>query len=274
MPSHFLFAANLAYGVGSRVWWSHNPGGNVLVFVHGFKGQALGTWAGFPSALTQQSEYSDWDLIFFGYDGAHTEAVSSAAELSQLLDMISHSPTQLYNKSTSSPYSTRQHPPAYKRVVLVSHSLGAVVSRRAMLDGYNRKIPASWAATTELYTFAPAHNGAKLMALVLETIGPAAVLVPFVQLLGKYIVLRDLKEHSDTLNTLHDDLKRTFDGGAGNLRAIGTVWVKNDAIVNNKVLYPDFSVDAVLSGRTHTSVCKPSASFPEPAKLLTAGLGI
>src|SRR6266705_1056150 len=144
MSSHFIFDAGLPIGVGSRVWWSHKPGGCVLIFVHGFNGQALATWSSFPSLLTKQSKFSDWDFVFFGYDGLHTEAVTSAVDLGQLLDMISSSPSQLYGASTASPHAARRHPQAYKRIVLVAHSLGAVVARRAMLDGYNRPRPAPW----------------------------------------------------------------------------------------------------------------------------------
>jgi len=247
----------------------------VLIFVHGFNGQALATWSSFPSLLTKQSKFSDWDFVFFGYDGLHTEAVTSAVDLGQLLDMISSSPSQLYGASTASPHAARRHPQAYKRIVLVAHSLGAVVARRAMLDGYNRPRPAPWAKATELFTFAPAHNGAKLMSLLLETLGPAACVVPFVQLLGMFIVLRDLKERSGMLNTLHGDLKRTYDSGtANNLRAVGTVWVRNDRIVTNGVLYPDPAPppEAVLGGRTHSSVCKPDSSFNDPVNLLVSGL--
>ena len=276
MSSHFVFDAQLPFGIGSRVWWSRNPSGRVLVFVHGFSGKAVGTWSSFPSMLTRHPKCSGWDLIFFGYDGVHTEAVSSAGDLAELLDAISTSPTELYAKSTSSPSALRQHPDAYTRIVLVAHSLGAIVARRAMLDGYNRSTPAPWSKTTEFFAFAPAHNGAKVMSLIFETFGFAGTLVSLAQLFNRYIVLRDLKEGSGTLQALHDDLRRTYDppSGASNLRALEVILARNDRIVTNKVLYPDPSPGrgGILADRTHSTVCKPGEAFPQPVDLLVSRL--
>jgi triacylglycerol esterase/lipase EstA (alpha/beta hydrolase family) len=276
MSSHFVFDAQLPFGIGTRVWWSRNPSGRVLVFVHGFSGKAVGTWSSFPSLLAQQPKCSGWDLIFFGYDGVHTEAVSSAGDLAELLDAIAASPADLYAKSTSSPNALRQPPDVYTRIVLVAHSLGAIVARRAMLDGYNRSTPAPWSKKTEFFAFAPAHNGAKLMSLVLETFGLAGPILSLAQLFNRYIVLRDLKEGSGTLQTLHDDLTRTYDApsNASNLRALEVILARNDRIVTNRVLYPDPSPapGGILAGCTHSTVCKPDEVFPQPIDLLVARL--
>ena len=58
------------------------------------------------------------------------------------------------------------------------------------------------------------------MSLVRQTpIGSVLAILSLTQLLGRYVVLDDLKEGSVTLENLKDDLKRTFDTGtSANLR--------------------------------------------------------
>src|SRR5262245_748707 len=100
MQNHFIFPKKLpTYGVESCVWWARKPTGKALVFVHGFAGQALSTWAGFPARLCDEAKCAGWDLYFFGYDGRHTEAASSASKLELLLDAMARSPTDVLNAS-------------------------------------------------------------------------------------------------------------------------------------------------------------------------------
>ena len=282
MDGHFLFDFDLpTYGVNTCVWWAHNPKGKALVFVHGFAGQALATWSGFPSRLCGAPECEGWDIFFFGYDGRHTEAASSATLLGRLLDAMTSSPTNVFNESGVSLKTSRAHPRTYGRIVLVAHSLGAVVSRRAMLDGYARKPLAEWARNVELFLFAPAHLGAHIALLVREIFGPlAGGLVAIAQALKKYRFLRDLDatlgkagslERFHTL--LHDTYKDTSPNAA-NLSAIGLVWKLNDTIVTNDRLPPDPAIDPknVLADCTHSTVCKPTDSFEQPFSLLIAKL--
>jgi pimeloyl-ACP methyl ester carboxylesterase len=271
--SHFFQAEDLpAHGVGTKVWWSQQPTGQAIVFVHGFGGSALTTWSSFPSMLRTDQKFTGWDLVFFGYDGQHTEMVSSASELEALLDTMDGSPTNLYQKSTAWPGLPRPAcPSAYARIVVASHSLGTVVTRRALLNGYLRS--AKWASKLELLLYAPAHNGAKIYSLLMETFSVIGPFLSLAQLFNRYIVLRDLKPGSQALSDLHTDLRNVFDPTTtANLRATEVVWARNDRVVTNARLHPDnpTAPGSILSGVTHTSVCKPSAAARRPFDLLAA----
>ena len=283
VQNHFLFSQKLpTHGVESCVWWAHNPTGKALVFVHGFAGQALSTWAGFPSRLCDDPKCAGWDLYFFGYDGRHTEAASSAAKLEGLLDAMAKSPADVFKASTAWQRSARVHPATYERVVLVAHSLGAIVARRAMLGGYTRRPQTPWATKVELFLYAPAHLGARVALLVREIMGPLAErFVAIAQAFKKYLVLRDVdaalgaKGSLGRFQSMLDETsKEVVNPPRANLGAIGLVWKENDMIVTNDRLPPDPSIepDHVLSDCTHSTVCKPTESFPQPFKLLIAKL--
>lgn len=273
--SHFIFQSELSnFGRGSKVMWSSNPSGHALVFVHGFGGKATATWSSFPSLLPREPNLAGWDLFFFGYDGVNSDVTACASDLTKLLDELGRSPLDVYRQSDALPTSHRQHPSSYTRIVLVGHSLGAVVCRRAMLDGYNRPTPAKWAPITELFLFAPAHNGAKIVELVKATFPPIYALLSAAQLAGLFIVLRDLEGGSMTLTTLQAELKNKFGTGtAPNLRALHTAIARNDRVVTNMVYQPDCAPVEVMGTHTHVSVCKPHPkSFPDPVNLLIARL--
>lgn len=260
MQSHLIFDALLpAFGRQTKVAWSMRPSRGVVVFVHGFNGAAIRSWADFPVLIRERAEFANWDVIFFGYDGQNTEVASSSADLRSLLDATER-PDTLYQSSEALPQARRKHPSSYDRIVLVAHSLGSIISRRAMLDGYNESIPATWSPKVELFNFAPAHGGAKLLSLLSETIGLLDLAVSVAQFANKFIVLRDLKVGSPTVTRLESDTRAAVLAGRGNLRAIDTVWARNDKVVTNGpfALDPPPRPSNVVSGKTHTSVCKPA----------------
>lgn len=274
MSSHFLWSESIpSHGINTRVWWSHQPSSEAVVFVHGFGGQALKTWSRFPSLLCSEPACAGFDLFFFGYDGLHTEAVSSAGQLMRFLSGLFNSPEDMYRDSGAPLAARVRHPGSYDRVVIVAHSLGAVVSRRAVLDAFNDAAATAWAKRVHLVLFAPAHLGAKLMSLVRQTpIGSVLAILSLTQLLGRYVVLDDLKEGSVTLENLKDDLKRTFDTGtSANLRSRLVTWAENDRVVRNGTLFPD-PAPTLVPGHDHLSICKPNDSDLTALKLLIAAL--
>lgn len=266
MLTHQIFDSKLpTLGRQTVAAWATNPNKGLLIFVHGFNGAPTKTWAEFPVQIRQQAEFENWDAIFFGYDGLNTAADSSAATLRTLLN-ATEDPKSLYESSDASPYAARAHPTSYQRIVLIAHSLGAIVSRRAMLDGYRERTPAKWAKKVELFNFAPAHRGAKLMALVLHSFGPAAPVLGMAQLFSRLIVLRDLDEAGQTVARLERETVAAVAAGRLNLRALGSVWAEDDRIVTNGSFADDPAPDAsfVISDKDHSSVCKPDARYKDP----------
>ena len=270
MQSHLLFDYSIpAYGRQTKVAWARNPSRGALVFVHGFNGAAIRTWADFPMLVRENAEFASWDAIFFGYDGLHSEVASSSADLRALLDAMEH-PSTLYGSSDASPNASRRHPPSYERIVLIAHSLGAIVGRRAMLDGHNQSNPAGWAAKVELFNFAPAHGGAKLMAILIEAFGLLAPIVPILQLVPRFIVLRDLKVGGPTVTRLEAETHSAVLAGKKNLRALDAVWARDDNIVTNGPFADDPAPAPghVVRGKSHSSVCKPSDGYHLPLNSL------
>lgn len=265
MTSHFALPQPLAkFGIGTSVVWSCAPSGTAVVFVHGFGGGALATWSRFASMLPMESKCNGMDLFFYGYDSLHTEVTSSAIDLRMFLTAMFESPANVFADS-GLPMASRMHPVTYSRLLLVSHSLGAVVTRRAILDEFNGETASKWAPKIEFVFYAPAHQGAKILSLVAHSLfGGLLTVVPTAQLFRKYLTLHDLKEGSNTLKTLAKDLENTYKlPSAKNLRARRVVWANNDSVVVNSTLDPDPS-PIKLENCDHSTVCKPNLLYPFP----------
>src|SRR5437016_6694349 len=129
----------LAFGsktATAKVRWSKVPPNGLLMFVHGFKGAALTTWGSLPDQLCANVRLAKFDVIRFGYPSVVQTASESANELQRLLNklLLSTDPSDFVNKSIKQYNPGADQRPAswiYKSVVLVGHSLGACVIRRA-----------------------------------------------------------------------------------------------------------------------------------------------
>lgn len=252
-------AQPLRFGRRSEVHWALVPKGKALLFVHGFGGSATKTWVQFPSLLQAEPSCSGHDHIFFGYDSLRRRARPSADELITFLDALFHDPIGLVNETLGR--TVRKRPFRYTHVTLVAHSLGALVSRLALLDAFNKR--RAWTSKTSLVLFAPAHEGANILALASLAMG-AFRLVP-VEALARYKfqVLHDLDESSPTLKRLRTQTKAAIAKGGKHLIARRVVYAGGDTVVNPYDFCQDPSAEFIQNA-SHTSVCKPSQSFVEP----------
>ena len=48
------------------------PQRKAVLFIHGFSGDALGTWSDFPVLMPGRASCAGRDLFFYGYDGLRT----------------------------------------------------------------------------------------------------------------------------------------------------------------------------------------------------------
>src|SRR5215208_985573 len=64
--THYL-AKPIVHAPGSKIYWSREPGGSAMIFVHGFIGHPTKTWNDFPKFLLSDPRCAGNDIIFFKY---------------------------------------------------------------------------------------------------------------------------------------------------------------------------------------------------------------
>src|ERR1700733_10914363 len=140
-----------------------------VIFVHGFLGDARGTWLNFQemidSYVLRFPHWSTADAYFFSYESFLQSITDSAEELLSFTHKIFPKPPGWL---FSVPAVIRHIPGfslialkkrTYKRLILVGHSEGAVVIRRAIVVAYKRTGGKDPILGANLALFAPAHLG-------------------------------------------------------------------------------------------------------------------
>ena len=269
MQSHHV-PARIPFGQQSEALWALNPSGKAIVFVHGFGGAATATWVQFPSLLQSQASCRGYDLIFYGYDGLRMRARPSADLLIRVLDALFSDPVGLMAHSLGSlGRSSRSRNFRYREIVVVAHSLGAVVSRLALVDAYGKR--REWAPKVKLILFAPAHAGANILALASLAMGVVRFFPVEALFRYHFQVLQDLGEDCQTLTQLAELTRRAIKRGARNLIAKRVIHAGQDKVVSPATFCSD-PVPGFIHGVSHSAVCKPRNDFVEPLKHLLASL--
>ena len=103
-----------------------SPGANnLLLFIHGFSGEAGDTFGAIPEMLMNDSRMDGWDMKPFGYSQFITPEMGKDVWAGvEDIDRISK------NLCTSVKYKFDK----YDRIAIVAHSLGGLVAQRAILD--------------------------------------------------------------------------------------------------------------------------------------------
>lgn len=267
--SHFL-PVNLPVGRKSRVWLSRHPDAGAILFVHGFGGDPLDTWDRFPSLLPGDPACLGHDLYFYGYDSLKRQVAYSAAELSAFLVDLFEKPADVI--ASASRHVADKRPPgfSYKRVVVVCHSLGALIARRALLDIARRSGVRPHLGNVRIVLFAPAHLGARdVVEMAKEVLGIIKLKVLATSLQFKWTVLDDLKIGSDALELLLTDTEAEYlaskDVGGTTRHVVAEIVVhaEFDTIVVQNTFHEDPQLTRA-PGQSHSSVCKPSGGYLDP----------
>jgi pimeloyl-ACP methyl ester carboxylesterase len=99
------------------------PNTRLAVFVHGFRGEYLGTWGKIPELLQAHADddpdLAPWDYLFLGYS---TRDVTTYLDISGLL-------TTAWRRAAS---GDAPHRGQYTKVALIGHSLGTLGIRQAL----------------------------------------------------------------------------------------------------------------------------------------------
>jgi pimeloyl-ACP methyl ester carboxylesterase len=251
MPEEHYPAIPINQGDRTVAIISKQPPERLVVFVHGFNGEALSTWNDFPQLVREDPDLSTTDFVFYGYDSVRMRATSSAARLTTFMAAIT-------DPARHGKYPVRDAKGtwnSYSSILLVCHSLGAVVARRAMLMANESAPRADWVDRSGLLLFAPAHTGASAVGLANELPGYAKLITLLAR--NRMPVLEDLSEGCTTLARLLADSESAFNGGHGFVVAKKVVNAAVERVVHDHRFLRDPVPPTVVERKNHSAVCKP-----------------
>jgi hypothetical protein len=271
-------------GYNQRSWGqlARRPGGKAVVFIHGYNGDPLTTWAQFHKLIPQTPEFAECDFFFYGHDGLRGNTLASTVLFYQFLHQLFTQPATITTPIL--PAAAARAPDfAYSRVVLSAHSLGAVICRWALLHAREHALQGEphhdWMDNTAMVLFAPAHMGATVSALITELGLGGGMFSTFFRIIGVGIqyhfpLINELGRDkngrlSAVLQNFHDETNRALlQGSCAYLRASKVVIADRDRVVHN-IPFPS-DPPAVTFPGDHRSVCKPrSPDFLEPIDVLS-----
>jgi hypothetical protein len=227
--------------------------------VHGYGGNPVSTWADFDRLSIRRPEFKGYDLIFYEYDGLEAELTASANLFYNFLTWLSSSPAAVINKCLRKE-AQRASNFRYDKVVLVCHSLGAVIARFALLRATQESL--AWAPMIHLVLFAPAHKGARVTELALSVATHFRFLALFAGLARfKSPLIDQLKKDSNELIKLEKETAAELKNAANkHLIARRVCIAERENVVFNDTFCQDPAGDPIRHS-THVTVCKPRKRF-------------
>ena len=244
-----------------QAFFAIKPTRKAVVFVHGWGGDALTTWADFQTLLPECADCAGHDLFFYDYDGLKAEMIASVGLFREVLEQLGDDPLPLINPALD-PSVQRSSGFAYDSIVIVAHSLGAILARWAIIDGVKSK--ANWPQKTKSVFFAPAHSGADVVSLASEVMSGIGLLRPFAAG-AKFAtpLIRQLETDSTELKRLAQEARRALKNGHQCVVPVTVFIADYERIVKNLPLDIDPPAKTIR-GTTHTSICKPKPDFRAP----------
>jgi pimeloyl-ACP methyl ester carboxylesterase len=248
------------------IWSRHEPIGAV-VFVHGFRGQATSTWTSFESLLPPRGKAKHYDIFFYGYNCFSSDTTVQGRLFCDFLHELCTSPDRLAKDSLPTA-AAREREFRYERVLLVGHSIGAIVCRRALL--YARKLGRDWMPNTSMILFAPADHGARV-GLLKDL--PDWSWLYLIKTALRYVspLVDEVEPSSESIRRLQQDSSDAIKDGAKYLIANKVILAEMEHVIDNQRFVQD-PVPIPIPGTTHTTVCKPRPDFTQPIDEVEQGL--
>ncbi len=248
----------------TKAFWSIKWNSVAIIYIHGWTGDAIGTWARFLTLWP--SKWEGCDHIFYGYDSSRSQADEHAGYFREFLKTFLSNPSSMINSSNAffgprRDLYLRPDDFSYKQVVIVAHSLGALVARRALLDS---RMP-----RTQFVLFAPAHNGSP-WAKQSQTPGSclAKAIINGVSVFAIPSVL-SLDPDCKFLRTLESDTNEAFVNGQREpIVASRTVFPQREYVVISGPFGKDFAREKPFTGHNHMNICKPKDGWLDPIDLV------
>jgi pimeloyl-ACP methyl ester carboxylesterase len=253
---------------------SHTKTRRLIVFVHGFGGHAVNTWDEFPQSGRIGHWWQEADMLFVGYASTKENATSVADRLNA--ELPNFYPRPFAPAMRVGEVDARDEIEPYEELLLVGHSLGGLIIRRALKQAAQQWVfspagtPLPAILNAQMRLFSPASAG-------FRPAGFAGFLKAMTGIWGlAELRLRmssaywDLQPSSsliiDTRRETEDLFART---GLTALQA-RILWANPDNIVRAE----EYAIDPYRSsahGRTHVTVCKPDATYTRPWQFVETG---
>lgn len=237
----------------------------LIVFVHGFNGRAVSTWADFPTSGANSDWWRTSDLLFFGYDSLREDISGVAYRLRTRIEGYFPRPRIEVMEVEGTTARTNTYSP-YEELILVGHSLGGLILRRAICDAAIRLTQEGEPSVLtggKLCLFSPAIAGFRAAGF-LGSMRATSVWKALEIFLRRSSAYSDLQEGSQIINSTR---KRTttLARQRSDLTALraSIVWANPDNVVLSERYSTDY-VDGAWDGTTHTTVCKPKRHFEKP----------
>jgi len=239
----------------------------LLLFVHGFGGSSVGTWENLPELLLSNPKFSDCDLVFYGYDGLYKQVPISGEQFRGFLSNLSTQPAEVCNSTLQDGHRSSTF--KYNKIIIIAHSLGAVVARRALLNAHNNG--EDWLDSIHLLLFAPAHMGTtNVQSLVSTCVSAIPGLGKILAAIGRwrYLAADDLLPGSTTLTNLErDTIQALENGGCQYLIAHKVLFGELENIVQTARFCQDPTLTPV-ENKGHVDICKPESDYLIPVQAL------
>jgi pimeloyl-ACP methyl ester carboxylesterase len=256
---------------GSYAWLSDQAGTDTaVVFVHGFFGDARGTWLNFPGLVdSHQSFWAEADLFFLDYPSYQHHIADNADRLLRFLaHVFPHPPLSFFKPLRAQPRSRhlvelilqweQLHPRTYRRLLLVGHSEGALVTRQAMIEACQRSDGQDALLDARLALFAPAHRGVLPTSwlkavLAIARANELAELSPAVAEMQDSVFISGVQQSTDVLLA-------EFGRNAFKARVL---FGCDENLVRVQVFPRDLREECAAE-KNHMSICKPHAEYLIP----------
>jgi pimeloyl-ACP methyl ester carboxylesterase len=121
----------LSSPTGWVIYLAHEQPCRLVVFVHGFRGGAVRTWGEFDESGPTGTWWAQSDLLFVSYDSVRENITGVATRLRRELPGFFPEPADRLIETCS---SVREISRPYDELILVGHSLGGLIVRRALAD--------------------------------------------------------------------------------------------------------------------------------------------
>lgn len=266
---------DIVHDLARVAYFSNSTPERLVVFMHGFNGGSK-SWRDFQEISEDDKWWISSDLLFLEYDsvnlGVQGVADSFRRHIREFFPYPSEECAILDGLPVREDIST-----PYQELILVGHSLGGLILRRALVDALQASLDGSVTLdpillSAKLRLFSPASEGfrpsAALGMLQASTLWPIARMF-----LAKSPSFADLQPGSPLLVNTRNRTERFVLGnvapGAEALRA-NILWASPDEVVITERYDSDFTQESV-NGQNHSSICKPKPDYDLPRTFVRTG---